>query len=521
MKKRKLSKQTRYSPLESHRREGKSFIPPFMQYPKTVLMSWRDLRIPEILWAVLLSGTLERERYLGIFRGVVERAAEVKQPQVRSLSHSFLAADQPEAFYHVFSPVFRDELASQALSCLLLLRGLPDRFHWERHVSSPDPESNWHVLAQAIALTTDHQSQEATDCRWLRVLYEVRRGRMHVDPVFAQELAEYPNLGDMRAVRPMIRSSEGAVDQLYRDRSQRPWPEEFWAECWSHTSCTPAHRRDEPRVETADAAKELSAVYGDVVLHFRRTIRTTSVDPKHDSVFGMVLYGIGLAYSICVGTAHHRIEGRMAIRTMAECYITLGFLLKRDQSGLWEKYRSYGSGQTKLAYLKSFDWDDPSLPAYVNVAELEAMANEDVWLEFVTIDVGNWAGMDLRRMSEEANVKAIYDKYYAWPSGYVHGHWGAVRDTNFGICLNPLHRFHRVPMAPRVTMGSVAPAAIKLTNLLIDALNGAYPEFKRRMSSLAANLTDDASGIVEWVPRSADSDSECNKPADGDSQARP
>jgi Family of unknown function (DUF5677) len=489
--KRKSSRQTRYSSLESHRREGKSFVPPFMQYPNTVLLSWRDSRIPEILWAVLLSGVLERDRYLDIFRGVIRRAAEAKQ--VQSLSHSLLAADRPEAFDYVFEPVFHDERASRVLSCLLLLRGLPDRFHWERHALSPDPKFDWHVLAQAIALATDHQSQEATDCRWLRVLHEVSRGRMHVNPEFEQELVQYPNLGDMRAVRPMIRSSEGAIDQLSSGSPQRAWPEEFWTECWKHTSCTLAHRRDEPRIETTDAANELSAVYGEVVRHFRRTLKTTCIDARHDSVFGMVLYGIGLAYSTCIGTAHHRIEGRMAIRSMAESLITLSFLLRRDQPGLWDKYRRYGSGQTKLAYLKSFDLDDPNLPTYVNISELEAMANEDAWLEFVTIDVGNWAGIDLRRMSEEINAKAIYDKYFALPSGYVHGHWGAVRDTIFGICFNPLYRFHRIPIAPRVTMASVAPAALKLTNLLLDALNNAYPPFKHRIGSFPEDAASEVS----------------------------
>ena len=83
-------------------------------------------------------------------------------------------------------------------------------------------------------------------------------------------------------------------------------------------------------------------------------------------------------------------------------------------------------------------------------------------------------------MSEEAGVKDLYDKYYGWPSGFIHGQWGAVRDTVYEVCLNPLHRLHRIPAAPRTDMGSVAADTTKLCNVLLDRLNHAYPSFKPR-----------------------------------------
>ena len=112
------------------------------------------------------------------------------------------------------------------------------------------------------------------------------------------------------------------------------------------------------------------------------------------------------------------------------------------------------------------------------------------------LDLGNWAGSDLRKMSEEAGVKPIYDKYYAWPSGFVHGQWAAVRDTAFDLCLNPLHRLHRIPSVPRIDMGSVAVDSLKLSNLLLDQLNKAYPSFKRRLSppEPAAAPSEDSTG---------------------------
>ena len=67
----------------------------------------------------------------------------------------------------------------------------------------------------------------------------------------------------------------------------------------------------------------------------------------------------------------------------------------------------YGTGQAKLAFLKLADLEDQDIPSYVTLEELEELANEDRWKEFVDIDLGNWAKLDLRRMSDEAGVKDL------------------------------------------------------------------------------------------------------------------
>jgi hypothetical protein len=118
-------------------------------------------------------------------------------------------------------------------------------------------------------------------------------------------------------------------------------------------------------------------------------------------------------------------------------------------------------------------------------------------------------------MSEEAGVKPVYDKYYVWPSGYVHGHWGAVRDTVFDLCLNPLHRYHRIPSPPRRDMGSVAGDAIKLVNLLLVQLNTAYPPFKPRVTAVKGQATQAASAppIAASEPGAASAVDASNKDA--------
>ena len=102
-------------------------------------------------------------------------------------------------------------------------------------------------------------------------------------------------------------------------------------------------------------------------------------------------------------------------------------------------------------------------------------------LEFLDIKLGAWTDKNLRQMAEEAGLKPFYDKYYDALSGYVHSNWSAVLHSNFGLCLNPLHRFHRIPIPPRMLIDDAVPDLVKLINLTMDQVTTLYPPFKARL----------------------------------------
>ena len=379
-------------------------------------------------------------------------------------------------------PVVKDKIALEALAGLLVFDRLPDRHHWNRHLSEISLEEAFPYIANGAARSTDHQSEQATDCRWLRLLVKALL-RIVVFSTktegLAVEILEYPDRGDLRSVRPMIRAGEGALGT-----EDRAWPSQFWLESFEKTNCIPA-KRDVPAPEPdPDTLESIGWLYACVATHFLDNLSTTDVDARRDATFGIVLYALYLSYGIIQSRDDRRPEGRIALRTLVECYIVLAFLLKKDNETFWRRYREYGTGQAKLAFLKLYDLEDVDVPAFINLDELEQLANEDVWQEFSSIELGQWAGADLRKMSEEAGVKNIYDKYYGWPSGYVHAHWGAVRDSVYNLCLNPLHRYHRIPSQPRLDMPSVGQDISKIINLLLDKLSQAYPPFKERVGAL-------------------------------------
>lgn len=203
------------------------------------------------------------------------------------------------------------------------------------------------------------------------------------------------------------------------------------------------------------------------------------MDARHDGAFGLVLYGIYIAIALSRGDIAFRAEARVILRTLIETYITLKYLSFKDEATIWMQYRNYGAGQAKLSFLKHITSED--VPDYVDLEELEMHANADMWMEYQDINLGAWDNKNLRAMAQEAGIKDIYDKYYDWPSGFVHANWSAVRDTTFELCLNPLHRFHRVASFPRIDMNDALIDAGKLVNLLLDELNKLYPTFKPRL----------------------------------------
>jgi hypothetical protein len=200
------------SSIESHPRQGKTLKNPFsIIQPQMTPRSWVNECIPNILWACILATALERPHYLRLFRTVAINIREnISRHSELFITHNFLSEFSDAEFDIAFQNVLEDPEASAALSALLLLDCLPDRALWASRLPAPE-DSHWQTLAHAVGGCFDHQSQKATDIRWIKLIFFVITGRMLFGPAqaeFAEELRLYPDRGEMRSVRPMIRAAE-------------------------------------------------------------------------------------------------------------------------------------------------------------------------------------------------------------------------------------------------------------------------------------------------------------------------
>lgn len=484
------------SGINQHQRHGNRLVPPLNQLPNFHMSSWSDDHMPEMLWAVLLAGVMDREDYLACFRRVAnlsregecfkrEQSAEESMqessgaessnasPGLPVVNHTTLSEIPLDQFNLFFSLLVEHPLAYASLRPLNAIDCLPGIERWKQRLTVEADADDWNTLARSVGRVLDHQSEASTDIRWFKVMTAAISGRLVFPAGMTDEIESlrlYPNHGDLRRVRPLIRSMEQAT----RQHPPAPWIKSFWEEVFCKTQCLDPN--DGGYVISSSRINEgsLYRARQSVIVRCISNLNANRVDARLEASFGLVLYALAIVEEVRFSLLHFRITGRMALRSLVEAYVTLRYLFFKDDENLWKSYRVYGAGQAKLAFLKAQE-SEGELPDFLDQDALYGIANEDAWQEFLNIDVGHWANSNLRKLATESGCKDTYDKYYDWSSGFVHGHWAAVRDTNFVTCHNPLHRLHRIPRLTARNLNSVDGDVVNLINEMLSAVDEKYP----------------------------------------------
>jgi hypothetical protein len=413
-----------------------------------------------ISWGALSISLLDRDVYLEKFREIVGRIKFRNENFKEEIfvDHIRLGSISNAQFDYIFEPLLSDITLRRRLSLLAELKSLPDRDHWLRY---QDEQSN-------------------------RDVSSLRSGYMRF-----RECIEYPNLGDQRMVRPFIRSTEIALRNMWEhdkelEEGKKPpqIAEAIWSELHLKTACSYLPPLPPETFDADDTSKEVVGLYESLVQHFHETIVTTGIDARHDSAFGLVLFAVSLlADALSLRPAEY-VSAKLLLRSIVEAHINLRYLRTKDDRTIWFQFRNFGNAQAKLALLKYLDYREK--PDYVDMEQLYAFANQDLWLEFQEIELGNWAKKTLREIAVEAKLKNVYDQHYQILSVTAHAHWTGMRETNFTVCLNPLRRLHLIPDAPRPYHASHIPEMCKLINQMLDDLNHLYPAFKMRLRKYKA-----------------------------------
>jgi hypothetical protein len=474
-----------YSGVSSHAMNGRTLTPPLMQVPNVQLQSWLTDQVPEMLWAALVVTALDRAHALAVFRQVAMMIHHNPELSILgNITHTGLSSASGDALPAFLDTTLHDPAVAEALAPLALLNDLPGKDLWRERLPAVN-EAAWDHLHQAVLSVYEHQSQEATDCRWAFVLAHAAAGCLHLGPEtshLAREIEGYPEFGDQRKVRPSIRSTEGALRSMLEQSAD--WPERFWSQCLHDTDCMVFWDSQSADAPDAPATGTTGPIVREtrerVVQLFHETLETTAVDARRDAVFGIALFALSMLEECLRLAASTSVHGRQLLRTMVECHIILAYMLKQDDSDQWLAYRSYGTGQAKLAFLKLSD--NPA-EGYVSLDVLERLANEDAWMEFSSMNLGHWASKDLRKLAIAAGLKDEYDRYYDWTSGFVHGQWHAVRDSEFIMCNNALHRLHRIPRETGRQLNDVVPDACAVVDGILDLLDTSYGPLGARVTA--------------------------------------
>ncbi len=481
-----MSKET---DLGGHNRDGKYLHPPFKKLENMVFSSWKDHRMPDMLWAVLAIGNWERSRALSFFRYIASFIEN--NPEYSDITLTGIGKLSPEKRLKFIEHILRwSPDVRELLQTMLIFPKLPGREEWQRAIGEPNLDKAGEIIATAVKEVLWHQSEKATDCRWIKFICLIHSGKIKFSSSIEginetlKGVFEYPDYGDIAHVRGFVRSGE--IGFSGKEQTDISWPNHFWEECYKKTACIPEsaevkfpHSPEEWDKRREHYSKETARVRKSLITHYFDSLKTTAIDSRFETVFGLVLYSQTLLDEIAIFRLNFSVAGRLTLRSIVESYITLAYLLQKDDEAIWNAYREYGSGQAKLVHLKLKELT--SVPSSIDAEMMDRIANEDKWQEFTSINIGHWDDSNLRKLAEDVGLKEVYDQYYNWSSGYIHANWAAIRETTYQSCLNPLHRLHRIPAFALPTLPDVLKDGVEISNKMIDLLAKFYPTYSDRV----------------------------------------
>ena len=209
---------------------------------------------------------------------------------------------------------------------------------------------------EAVGSALWHQSQEATDCRWLRLMAVILAGKLQ----FASHLkklvdmfSKYPDGYDGERSTSSNPCGGNLSGQFTASRTHLA--ESLLAGIMGWHRLFAGYTNDilvlhMVRLLHGKPSPELRENLQD---HWLQTHSSTLTDPKHDAIFGMSFFALRTLeemLGIGIGTSVYWDDS--GSRTILEVRINLKYLLTEDDPNIWQNWRRYGAGQAKLNALR-------------------------------------------------------------------------------------------------------------------------------------------------------------------------
>ena len=481
-KKSKNKQKQSYTTLDDHTLHGKSLRPPFVAQLPITPMPWRKGRLPEIAWVALIFSQVPRGTAFGALRIVLDfvKVTHTDNPESWDVTLSGFGRWPEDVFRELLRQLLKSDLQKSRLRPLLLFEGLPARKIWQERINAVPSSNDWNILSEAVQSTLNFHSQTATDCCWLRVAASILGGKVRLSdqvPRTSQAIFQYSTEYTSPGDASLIRSADGVIAAGLPNSS---WPDVFWSECFNATPCIVKESESTHfPISVGTTVNTVNDVRQALVQHWVDTRESSDIEPLHDCAFGMALYSLSILEELLRMGNSSSIVGRLALRTMVECHINLEYLTKKNDIALWQKYRTYSAGQAKLVFLKLEELKAET--KFVDKELLRDFANEDMWEELVSIELGDWEESNLRSRAIYAGLKDVYDTYYAWTSQFAHAMWGATRQSVMDTCKNPLHRMHNIPKLSNTALPDLIPDACFIMDRILDSISQLVPGFQQRV----------------------------------------
>lgn len=413
------------------------------------LSSWAKDRMPEYLWIGLILLKYERIKGLEIAGKILfEISKNIEGLSKPSFSQILQLSNQEKVYEIICKNVEKDALSPLTIIC----RGKNYR-KFNNFFLIPDQtlKERFESLSKAVDIYSPHQSNEATDLRFLIVSYFIYTGKVRFvkgveDTISA--LKNYPITDHkdekMRVYRPQIRSFEGSLGGLIFNKD-KSFSRNFWKELCNISNCKPMvilhtnnFKVDNDFLD--DCRKAIEFI-------FYSNKETYCCDEKMSVLLGITNYSIKIYSEILSKSLGDTILGRQGLRIIIESYIMMKYLIKSelDHPDVWQDYKKYGLSKFKLILLKARDYSFSDINSHLSIPLIDGLVNEFMYEEFMNVDLNYFDKLGIREKSNYVDEKQLYDLFYDYDTTYTHALWGAIRESSMLFCNNPTHQFHSIP----------------------------------------------------------------------------
>jgi hypothetical protein len=272
------------------------------------------------------------------------------------------------------------------------------------------------------------------------------------------ELEAYPNCKNRRRTESFIRAMTNAL--WISDFQNSTWGQHFWETNGKISMCT-VNDNDKsiPSDEHGDRQHQLHSSYCESADKFYEAVKhdfnkhspDISNYEKDSVIAGLLSRTTALLLdmltqrSLWVGEI-----GGILLRCLCEVLILTAWLIVKNDITIYKKYVLYSLGQADLYGLKIEGYEgyrQMFKSLYLGDDTTVDNLTKDKWeAQLRTINLGNWAGLDTRKMAEEGGTKLYYDLIFSQCSSDVHSQFMSLARWNMAPCSNPLHNFHLLPV---------------------------------------------------------------------------
>lgn len=460
-------------------KKGK-FITPINNIPQSQELedekSWTYGRLPEYLWIGLVLKYYGREEGLRKTYSIISALHKLAPELSTARMSQILRLD--ESVQKQFFDYIVDVGAKEALVPLTIIITASISPCFAESFYSPkfSIEERCEILTQTMSDIMGHQSDEATDIRFVALYFNLLFGKLHLQKEQIDLLVAYPTSKHtdeiMHMARPTVRSLEMMI--LTFEKTDSEYLKRFWrclsemTECSLFTIRFPEEKRE--------ITEYMEKVYD--VFSYLTDLYTTAnpLDDKMKVLLGIATYSYKRLKEAYEHQLFNSISGRSCVRVLIEDYIMMKYLVKNesDHDNIWRDYELYGMGLYKLVLSRHREYNDLT-ESHFDTKYVEALINEFIGEEFIDMDTKYFDKQNIRLKADSVNEKNLYGLYYDYDSSFEHGLWGAIRESSLIKCNNPAHKYHCVPdIDDETILKSVMPDCIMVMNKTIAFLHDIY-----------------------------------------------